>query len=63
VAGQADLNLADGMHPNAQGHVIVAAHVLAFLRPKLRALVLGAPKKSAGPKILRRRNPLEGAPL
>jgi acyl-CoA thioesterase-1 len=63
VAGQAGLNLADGMHPNAQGHVIVAAHVLAFLQPRLRSLALGASKNKAAPKVLRRRNPLEGAPL
>jgi acyl-CoA thioesterase-1 len=38
VGGEAALNQADGMHPNAAGHVKVAAHVLAFLRPRLRAL-------------------------
>jgi len=63
VAGQANLNLADGMHPNAQGHVRIAGHVLAFLQPKLRVLAVGASKKSAAPKVLRRRNALEGAPL
>ncbi len=33
VAAQPDLNLADGIHPNAQGQLIVARTVLEHLRP------------------------------
>jgi acyl-CoA thioesterase-1 len=35
VAGQADLNLADGIHPNIEGHKIVAENVMAVLKPLL----------------------------
>ena len=34
VAGNPSLNQADGIHPNAQGHRIIAAHVLPFLLEK-----------------------------
>lgn len=37
VAGDATLNLPDGIHPNAQGHERVAALVFAHLEPLLRA--------------------------
>jgi acyl-CoA thioesterase-1 len=33
VAGNEKLNQADGIHPNAEGHRIVAANVVTFLRP------------------------------
>jgi len=35
VAGRPDLNLPDGIHPNARGQEIVAANVLRYLRPLL----------------------------
>ncbi len=35
VAGRKDLNLADGIHPNPEGHKIVAENVLAVIRPLL----------------------------
>lgn len=34
VAGNPSLNQADGIHPNAQGHRIIAAHVLSFILEK-----------------------------
>jgi acyl-CoA thioesterase-1 len=37
VAAQPDLNLADGIHPNEQGHQLVAATVWKTLEPILRA--------------------------
>lgn len=36
VAAQPDLNLADGIHPNEQGHQLVAANVWKTLEPILR---------------------------
>jgi acyl-CoA thioesterase-1 len=33
VAGNEKLNQADGIHPNAEGHKIVAHHLADFLRP------------------------------
>lgn len=36
VAADPALNLADGIHPNAEGHRIVAAHVTPYLRDLLR---------------------------
>lgn len=36
VAGQAPLNLADGIHPNEDGHRVVAGHVWQTLEPILR---------------------------
>jgi acyl-CoA thioesterase-1 len=33
VAGNEKLNQADGIHPNAEGHRIVANNLVAFLRP------------------------------
>src|SRR5690606_9003409 len=36
VAGVPSLNLADGIHPNARGHRIVAATVWQALEPVLR---------------------------
>jgi acyl-CoA thioesterase I len=36
VAGVASLNLADGIHPNAEGQRIVARNVWSFLEPILR---------------------------
>ncbi len=35
VAGDADLNLPDGIHPNAEGHKIVAKNILKVLEPLL----------------------------
>ena len=37
VGGVAELNQADGIHPNAKGHRRIAAHVYPFLRDQLRA--------------------------
>jgi acyl-CoA thioesterase-1 len=36
VAGQGPLNLADGIHPNEDGHRVIAAHVWRTLEPLLR---------------------------
>ncbi len=36
VAGQSALNLADGIHPNEDGHRVIAAHVWQTLEPILR---------------------------
>ena len=36
VAGQAPLNLADGIHPNEDGHRVIAGHVWRTLEPVLR---------------------------
>ena len=38
VGGSRELNLADGIHPTAKGHEIVAANVWKVLEPVLRAL-------------------------
>jgi acyl-CoA thioesterase-1 len=35
VAGRRDLNLSDGVHPNAEGHKIVAATIWTYLEPLL----------------------------
>jgi acyl-CoA thioesterase-1 len=35
VAGRAELNLSDGIHPNARGHEVVAETVYRHLRPLL----------------------------
>lgn len=35
VAGNPDLNLADGIHPNAKGHELVAAEVTTFIEKNL----------------------------
>ena len=37
VAGRPELNFADGLHPTAHGHRILAATVLPFLRPLIPA--------------------------
>lgn len=36
VAGKPELNLADGIHPNENGHRVIAAHVWRTLEPILR---------------------------
>ena len=38
VGGSRELNLADGIHPTARGHEIVAANVWKVLEPVLRSL-------------------------
>ena len=38
VAGDKELNLPDGLHPNAAGHAVMAEHVWAYLSPLLTAL-------------------------
>jgi len=35
VAAKPELNLPDGIHPNPEGHRIVAARVWEFLQPRL----------------------------
>ena len=35
VAGQKDLNLADGIHPNEKGHKILKSTVIKYLEPLL----------------------------
>jgi len=39
VGGRADLNLPDGIHPNAAGHRIIATHLLPALEELLRQVV------------------------
>lgn len=39
VGGDPQLNLPDGIHPNAQGHQIVADHVLPVLEPVVQAVL------------------------
>lgn len=36
VAGKEKLNIADGIHPNAEGHIIVAENVLKIIEPLLK---------------------------
>lgn len=43
VAANADLNLPDGIHPNADGYEVVARTVLTHLRPLLAAATASAP--------------------
>lgn len=38
VAGEPDLNLADGIHPNAKGHTLIADAVFKAIEPHLRDL-------------------------
>lgn len=38
IAGEEDLNLADGIHPNARGHARIADHLWRSLEPRLREL-------------------------
>jgi acyl-CoA thioesterase-1 len=35
VAGEADMNIADGIHPNEKGHARIAENLLGFLKPQL----------------------------
>jgi len=42
VGGRAELNLADGLHPNARGQQIVAENVLRVLRPMLTEIAAAA---------------------
>lgn len=35
VAGQADKNIEDGIHPNAKGHAIIAKNLIPYLEPYL----------------------------
>lgn len=35
VGGKKDLNIADGIHPNSKGHVIIAKNVYKYLEPQL----------------------------
>ncbi len=39
VAGEPDLNQADGLHPNARGHMRIAEHLFDDLKPKLEVPV------------------------
>ncbi len=39
VAGEANLNQADGLHPNASGHMRIAEHIFGYLKPILEAPV------------------------
>jgi acyl-CoA thioesterase-1 len=48
VAARADLNLADGIHPNAAGYEIIAKTVEKHLRPLLARLALAVPAARAG---------------
>jgi acyl-CoA thioesterase-1 len=43
VAGRPELNLPDGLHPTPEGHRIVAANVLPYLRPLVEKLPRAAP--------------------
>ncbi|HEX8245236.1 MAG TPA: GDSL-type esterase/lipase family protein, partial [Longimicrobium sp.] len=48
VAANPALNLADGIHPNEQGHRVVAATVWKTLEPLLRAQAGSAPAAAGG---------------
>lgn len=55
VGGEPELNLPDGIHPNAEGHRRVAANVLPHLRPLVaaelaeeREAASGSPAEAAG---------------
>lgn len=37
VAGKANLNLADGIHPNEKGHQLIAQDIFDFLKPILKS--------------------------
>lgn len=47
VGGRPDLNLPDGIHPNAEGHAVVAAAVVAHLEPILREVADGRARDAA----------------
>jgi acyl-CoA thioesterase-1 len=47
VGGRPDLNLPDGIHPNAEGHALVGAAVVAHLEPILREIADGRAKDAA----------------
>ncbi len=36
IAGKANLNLADGIHPNAKGHIIMAENIYPYLKVQLQ---------------------------
>jgi acyl-CoA thioesterase-1 len=38
VGGKPDLNFADGIHPTAEGHRVVASNVWKVLEPVLRSM-------------------------
>jgi acyl-CoA thioesterase-1 len=48
VAAQQGLNLADGIHPNEQGHRVLAATVWKTLEPVLRETASAAPGSNPG---------------
>jgi acyl-CoA thioesterase-1 len=50
VAGRRELNLADGIHPNAQGHRLVAETVWEILEPILRSPAKPIEQKPQRPK-------------
>jgi acyl-CoA thioesterase-1 len=62
VAGRPELNLSDGLHPNAEGQRVVAASVEAFLIERLRPLKAWPGHAGSGTKVLRRREDLEQHP-
>lgn len=47
VGGKPDLNLGDGVHPNAQGHRILATNVLPRLRTLVKRVLRNSPRSSA----------------
>ena len=47
VGGERELNLADGIHPNAKGQEIVAANVWKVLEPVLRSIVKSSEARSS----------------
>jgi acyl-CoA thioesterase-1 len=58
VAGRPELNLADGIHPTAEGHAIVARNLADFLLPRLRAFKDAPDAVPVPPRVLRRRSDL-----
>lgn len=62
VAGRPEMNLPDGLHPNAEGQRLVAASVEAFLLERLRPLTSLGHLPGATAKVLRRREDLEPNP-
>jgi len=49
VAAEPELNLLDGIHPNVEGHKIVAENVWHVLRPILEEMLADAPKEHGQP--------------
>lgn len=51
VAADPKLNLADGIHPNPEGHKVIASRVAAAIAPLLKALPASAAQHQPSPKL------------